>query len=93
MDAKLVEREGKSLAELGPERLEQEGDMLEFEGLMLDNDAFDRALAAGQIDDDGSCRSAAPTTVAASLIVYGPLPVDASGSGNASSTFAPIRNP
>ena len=53
MDAALVKREGKSLAELGPGRLEEEGDMLEEDGHLLENDAFDMALAAGQIDDDG----------------------------------------
>ena len=49
----LVKREGKTIAELGPERLELEGDMLEDEGMLLDNDAFDKALASGQIDEAG----------------------------------------
>jgi hypothetical protein len=54
MNAKLAEREGKSVDELGRERLEIELDMLEQEGELLDNDAFDKALADGLIGADGS---------------------------------------
>ena len=57
MDAKLAEREGKSVDELGRERLEQEGDILELEGELLDNEAFDKALTGGMIDADGFVRN------------------------------------
>jgi hypothetical protein len=40
LNAKLAEREGKSIDELGRGRLEDELDMLENEGELLDNDAF-----------------------------------------------------